>query len=128
MKRRDFRTDEPGMNGLPDWAWVLSGVLTLAFLLGVAHVLASLVRNATRVHQLKQRVAYLRLEHQSIRRAVDRGENPADLPTDPAGLAAYLRGELSLTAENLPGDAGGRADRSLGEAGEAPDQPERLAA
>lgn len=116
------------MNGLPDWAWVLSGVLALAFVLGVAHVLASLVRNATRVHLLKQRVAHLRLEHLSIRRAIERGENPADLPTDSAGLAAYLRGDLTLAAEELPGDPVGRPERALGEVGEAPDQPERLAA
>lgn len=117
------------MNGSPDWAWMLSAALAFAFLLGVAHVLASLVRNATRVHQLKQRVAHLRLEHLSIRRAVERGENPADLPTDPKGLAAYLAGELSLVADEAPSEpAAAPFEPVLNEAEEAPGQPERLAA
>ena len=127
MKPQSFRTDDPGMNQLPDWAWVLSTAVALAFVLGVAHVLAGLVRNATRVHKLKQRVAHLRLEHLAIRKAVDDGENPADLPKDPEGLAAYLRGELPLVEEIALTGAAGDAPLDPN-ADAAPAEAEQLAA
>jgi len=77
--------------------WVLVGLVAMTGLVAIAHLLATLIRNEIAVHDLKIRVATLRLLHRAQGEAIERGDNPYQLPEDSAFLSAYIAGEINAS-------------------------------
>jgi len=89
--------------------WVLIALVAATGLVAIAHLLATLIRNEIAVHDLKIRVATLRLLHRAQGEAIERGDNPYQLPEDPAFLSAYIAGQINVhgiptQAASLPTD------------------------